>query len=64
MSSIRRPHNKLAPIPFYQINISDDFWSKRQEINRKVAIYRQYEQLVKDHHIDNFKIAAGLKKGT
>ena len=64
MNSERRPFNKLTPVPFYQVNISDNFWSRKQEINRKVAIYHQYEQLEKDHHIDNFRVAAGLKEGT
>jgi len=64
MNSDRRPYNKLSPVPFYQVDISDDFWSKKQEINRKVAIYHQYDQLEKDHHLENFRIAAGLKEGT
>ncbi|MFX1567689.1 MAG: glycoside hydrolase family 127 protein [Promethearchaeota archaeon] len=64
MKSERRLYNKLTPVPFYQVNISDDFWSKKQEINRKVAIYHQYEQLEKDHHIDNFRVVTGLKEGT
>ena len=64
MNSDRRPYNKLMPVPFYQVKISDNFWLKKQEINRKIAIYHQYEQLEKDHHIDNFRVAAGLKEGT
>ncbi|MBY9010001.1 MAG: glycoside hydrolase family 127 protein [Candidatus Lokiarchaeota archaeon] len=64
MNSDRRPYNKLTPVPFYQVDISDEFWSKKQEINRKVAIYHQYDQLEKDHHFENFRIAAGLKEGT
>ncbi len=64
MNSDRRPYNQLTPVPFYQVDISDDFWSKRQEVNRKVAIYHQYNQLEKDHHIENFRIAAGIKEGT
>lgn len=64
MSLNRRPYNKLTPIPFYQVEISDNFWSIKQDVNRKVAIYHQYDQLEKDHHLENFRIAAGLKEGT
>ncbi len=58
------PFNKLKPIPFYHVKITDDFWANRQKINREIAIYHQFEQLEKDHHIDNFRVAAGMKKGT
>ncbi|MFX0174925.1 MAG: glycoside hydrolase family 127 protein [Candidatus Hodarchaeota archaeon] len=59
----KRPYNKLIPVPFYQVEINDDFWLKRQKINREVTIYHQLKMLEKDHHIDNFRVAAGVKKG-
>ncbi len=64
MMQERRPYNKLISIPFYQVVINDSFWAKRQNINRMTAIYHQYNQLEKDHHIDNFRVAAHEKKGT
>ncbi|MFW9937462.1 MAG: glycoside hydrolase family 127 protein [Candidatus Thorarchaeota archaeon] len=63
MSYGKRPYNKLTPIPFYQVEINDNFWSKRQKINREVSIYHQLKMLERDHHIDNFRVAAGIKKG-
>jgi len=63
MSYGKRPYNKLTPIPFYQVEIDDKFWSKRQKINREVSIYHQLKMLEKDHHIDNFRVAAAIKKG-
>lgn len=59
----KRPFNKLKPISFENVHISDDFWSKRQQINRETSIYHQYEKLEQDFHIDNFKVASGIKKG-
>jgi len=59
----KRPFNKLKPISFENININDDFWSKRQQINREISIQHQYEKLEQDFHIDNFKVASGIKKG-
>ena len=63
MNLIKRPYNKLSYIPFYKIQINDDFWSKRQQINRDMSIHLQYEKLEQDHHIDNFRVAGGVKKG-
>jgi len=63
MDLIKRPYNKLSYIPFYKVQINDDFWSKRQKINRDVSIHLQHERLEQDHHIDNFRVAGGVKKG-
>jgi DUF1680 family protein len=63
MDLIKRPYNKLSYVPFYKVQINDDFWSKRQKINRKVSIHLQHEKLEQDHHIDNFRVAGGVKKG-
>jgi len=57
------PFNKLNPISFDQVQIIDAFWSKRQKINRKVSIHFQYQKFEENHHIDNFRVASGLKKG-
>ena len=59
----KSPFNKLKPIPFHQIEILDDFWSKRQKINREVSIHFQHQKLEKAHHVDNFRVAAGVKEG-
>lgn len=63
MDLIKRPYNKLSYVPFYKVQINDDFWSKRQKINRDVSIHLQHEKLEQDHHIDNFRVAGGVKKG-
>jgi len=64
MDDTKRPYNKLTYVPFFKINIIDDFWATRQKINREVSISLQLEKLEEDHHIDNFRVAAGVKKGT
>jgi len=64
MDDSKRPYNKLTYVPFFKINIIDDFWAIRQKINREVSIPLQLERLEEDHHIDNFRVAAGVKKGT
>jgi len=59
----KRPFNKLNPISFENVYINDYFWSKRQQINRKISIHHQYEKLEQDFHINNFRVASGIKKG-
>ncbi|MFX1359373.1 MAG: glycoside hydrolase family 127 protein [Promethearchaeota archaeon] len=63
MDDSKRPYNKLTYIPFFKINITDDFWATRQKINSEVSIPLQLEKLEEDHHIDNFRVAARVKKG-
>ncbi|TXT60428.1 MAG: hypothetical protein BAJALOKI3v1_910005 [Promethearchaeota archaeon] len=57
------PYNKLSSISYNHIKITDLFWSKRQEINKDISLPLMLEKLEEDHHIDNFRVAAGLKKG-
>ncbi|MBD3213713.1 MAG: hypothetical protein GF311_13975 [Candidatus Lokiarchaeota archaeon] len=57
------PYNKLSSIPLSYIKITDTFWSKRQEINKDISLPLMLKKLEEDHHIDNFRVAAGLKKG-
>jgi len=59
----KRPFNKLKPVSFVNVNINDNFWSKRQQINREISIHHQHQMLEGDFHIDNFRVASGLKKG-
>ena len=63
MELIKRPYNKLAYVPFNIIQINDNFWTKKQKINRDVSIHLQHKKLEQDHHIDNFRVAGGVKKG-
>jgi DUF1680 family protein len=64
MNQEKRPYNKLVPIPFSQVKIDDMFWSKRQDVNQNVAIQHQYKKLEEANNIDNFRVAAKLRKGS
>jgi uncharacterized protein len=57
------PDYPIHPIPFTQVKITDDFWAKRMEINRKVTIPIAFQKAEETGRIDNFRIAGGLKKG-
>jgi len=46
-----------------QITIQDAFWSPKLEINAKVSIFHQWDELEKCGCIDNFRIVAGEKDG-
>ena len=59
----KRPFNKLKPIMFEKVQINDDFWSKRQQINQDISIHHQHQKLEADFHIENFRVASKSKKG-
>jgi DUF1680 family protein len=46
-----------------QVAISDPFWTPRLSTNARISIFHQWRELEASRCIDNFRIAAGLKKG-
>ena len=59
----QRPFWKLCPVPFENLVIQDEFWTIRQEVNRKSSIFTQYKHLERQGHVDNYRITADEKKG-
>ncbi|MCB0278302.1 MAG: glycoside hydrolase family 127 protein [Calditrichaeota bacterium] len=53
----------IQNIPFNAVKMTDEFWSKRIETDRLVTIPHAFHQWDLSGIIDNFAIAAGLKKG-
>jgi uncharacterized protein len=53
----------IQPVPFTQVNVSDNFWAPKIRVNGDVTIPYVLEQCKKEGRIDNFLIAAGKKKG-
>ena len=52
---------KIWPVHLSSIKISDAFWSQRQLL-MSTSLQHQYENLERFHHIDNFRIVAGVKQ--
>ncbi len=61
--AISEADEKMKPVPFTDVKISDDFWSRRIETNRKVTIPAAFKKCQETGRIDNFAIAGGLKEG-
>lgn len=62
--------NKINPLPISQIEIDDQFWGRWQQLVKDEIVPYQWQALndqlpdvEKSHTIDNFRIAAGEKKG-
>jgi DUF1680 family protein len=53
----------VQPVPFTDVRITDEFWSRRLETNRKVSIPFAFRQCEKTGRIDNFAIVGGLMQG-
>jgi len=53
----------VQPVPFTDVQVSDEFWSRRLETNRTVTIPFAFGKCEQTGRIDNFAIAGGLMKG-
>jgi uncharacterized protein len=53
----------ISPIPFTQVKVEDDFWSKRIKTNHDVTIPIAIQKSEETGRIDNFAIAGGLQDG-
>jgi uncharacterized protein len=53
----------ISPIPFTQVSVDDDFWSKRIKTNHEVTIPIAIQKSNETGRIDNFAIAGGLQEG-
>lgn len=53
----------LTPVPFTNVQVFDQFWSRRLETNRKVTIPHCLKQCEITGRIENFEIAGKLKTG-
>jgi DUF1680 family protein len=49
---------QLRPISFAQVEIDDEFWSKRQQTNRAATLPHLFEELERAGNIPNLRLAA------
>ncbi|MCS7300355.1 MAG: glycoside hydrolase family 127 protein [Fimbriimonadales bacterium] len=52
----------LRPISFAQVDIDDEFWSKRQQVNRTATLPHLFEELERAGNIPNLRLAAEGKR--
>ncbi|MCD6566343.1 MAG: glycoside hydrolase family 127 protein [Bacteroidales bacterium] len=55
--------NKILPVPFTSVKVTDDLWAPRIKRNHEVTIPIAFGQSEKTGRIRNFKIAGGLEEG-
>ncbi len=53
----------IQPVDFASVRLEDEFWAPRLEINRTITIPYLFRMDEETGRADNFRIAAGLKKG-
>jgi uncharacterized protein len=63
--SKKQPANEypISPVPFTDVEVTDDFWASRIKINHEVTIPIAIQKSDETGRIDNFAIAAGLQEG-
>lgn len=54
----------LDALSICNVEMKASFLQKRRIVNQEVSLNHQYEECERTGRIDNFKIAAGIKKGT
>lgn len=54
----------IQPVSSQNVELSDNFWSKRISVNTDVTIPYCFEKCEETHRIDNFAVAGGLMEGT
>jgi DUF1680 family protein len=60
---VMKPDYPIRPADFTQVKLEDEFWAPRLKINRTVTIPYLFNLDEETGRTDNFRIAAGLKKG-
>jgi len=63
VSQTRIADYPIAPVPFTQVSIKDNFWQPRLETNRNVTIPYNFEKSEETGRISNFAKAGGLEDG-
>lgn len=62
-SSNKKRDYPIQPVVFTNVQITDEFWQPRMEINRIVTIPHAFEKCKETGRLDNFAMAAGFKSG-
>ncbi len=57
------PDYPIRPVPFTQVEVSDEFWGPRLDTNRDVTVWYDFRKCEETGRIENFEVAGGLKKG-
>ena len=58
-----KPDYPIQPVDYAKVKLTDEFWAPRIEMNRVVTIPYLFRMNEESGRVDNFRIAAGLKKG-
>jgi DUF1680 family protein len=60
---VMKPDYPIQPVDIVKVKLDDEFWAPRLELNRRVTIPYLFKMNEESGRVDNFRIAAGLKKG-
>lgn len=58
-TAVADEHVSMSPVNFSDVTIRSDFWSPRQETNRRVSIPHNLDTCEETSRIDNFRHASG-----
>ncbi len=58
-----KPHRRLEPVPFTQVQLADVFWAPRIETNRTETVPHDFAKCEETGRLSNFAKAAGRMEG-
>ncbi len=58
-----KPDYPIRPVDYARVKLTDEFWAPRIDTNRRVTVPYLFKMNEESGRVDNFRIAAGLKKG-
>ena len=61
---IQKNDYPIQPVSSQNVELTDNFWSKRMAVNREVTIPYCFKKCEETHRIANFEVAGGLIEGT
>ncbi len=61
--SLNNTEQRITPVSFTKVKITDNFWGPRIKTNQQVTIPHSFKMCENTGRIQNFEIAAGLKTG-
>jgi DUF1680 family protein len=60
---VMKPDYPIQPVDYAKVRLTDEFWAPRIETNRVVTIPYLFKMNEESGRVDNFRLAAGFKKG-
>ena len=63
VSTAKSPHTKWRTLPLGSVSLTEGFWFRKQEINRRVSLRHGHRMLNQSGNFNNVRLAIGSGEG-